>query len=155
MNPKITRILSYIHALGTLVLAAFFLNAGIKKFSPKPLRPIDKDILTEQIVVAESYAPPLGYNLTMNTMRQSGFLKMIGVFQLLAAALMILPKTRLSGLLLLLPIIFNIFFIHVFMDNRMHENVETGILLGANVVLILWYARRIARGLWGKQEKSA
>ena len=143
-----TRTLSYIHAALCLVLALFFINAGIKKFTPKALKPADPAILTEQIIMKESYAPPLGYALTMNTLRQSGFLKLIGVCQLLAAVLILIPRTRLAGLLLLLPIIFNIFFMHVFFDNRMHENVETGIVLGVNLLLLCFYRRTILNGLW-------
>ena len=48
-----------------------------------------------------------------------------------------------AGLLLLLPIIFNIFFMHVFFDNRMHENVETGILLLLNLVLCSFYYKKV------------
>ena len=139
---------SFAHAILTVVLAAFFFNAGIKKFVPKPLKSIDKDELVQQIIEKESYAPPIGYKVTMNTMKQSGFLKMIGIFQLLAAALMLFPKTRLTGLLLLLPIIFNVFFMHVFFDDRMHENVETGILLGVNILLVSYYNKTILNGLW-------
>lgn len=146
MSPK--QIIRYIHAVLAVLLAAFFVNAGVKKFVPKPIKPVEQAELVQQIVVEQSYAPPLGYKLTMNTMRQSGFLKMIGVFQLLAALLIVVPRTRLLGLLILLPIIFNIFFIHVFMDNRMHENVETGIPLGVNLLLLVYYAPQIIRGLW-------
>jgi len=139
--------LSFAHAFLTIVLAGFFINAGIKKFVPKPLKPIDKDELVQQVIEKESYAPPIGYKITMNTMKQSGFLKMIGIFQLLAAALMLFPKTRLTGLLLLLPIIFNVFFMHVFFDDRRHENVETGILLGVNISLVTYYRKTILNGL--------
>lgn len=153
MNKK--QILGYIHAVLAVILAVFFINAGVKKFVPKPIKPVDQTELVQQIVEQQSYAPPLGYKLTMNTMRQSGFLKMIGVFQLLAALLIVLPRTRLLGLLLLLPIIFNIFFIHVFMDNRMHENVETGILLGVNLLLLVYYTPQIIRVLWPPQTVQA
>ena len=137
------KVLPFIHAGLTILLVLFFLNAGVKKFIPKDLRPVEEKELVEQIIVKHSYEAPVGYNLTMNTMRQSGFLKMIGVFQILAAILMLIPRTRLVGLLLLLPIVFNIFFMHVFMDNRLHENVETGILLFVNLLLASYYAKNI------------
>lgn len=141
-------IISYVHASLAVLLAVFFLNAGFKKFVPKPLKPIEAEELVQQIVIEGSYRAPLGYKLTMNTMRQSGFLQLIGVFQLLTAILIIVPRTRLLGLLFLLPIILNIFFIHVFMDNRMHENIETGIPLGVNLLLLAYYTKQIVRGLW-------
>jgi len=135
-------ILPYSHALLTIALALFFLNAGYKKFVPKDLKPVDETELVQQVIQKGSYAAPVGYNLTMNTMRQSGFLKLIGVFQIVASLLMFIPRFRFAGLLLLLPIIFNIFFMHVFMDNRLHENVETGILLGVNVLLVTYYWKK-------------
>lgn len=149
---KRSRIISYGHAIITVVLAAIFINASIKKFTPKPLKPIDQAELVHQIIEQESYAPPIGYKITMNTMKQSGFLKLIGVFQLLAALFMLIPRLRLTGLLILFPIIFNIFFMHVFFDNRMHENMETGILLGITILLLGYYYKRIAVFLWSKKE---
>jgi putative oxidoreductase len=146
---KIHKIIPFAHAVLSVLLAVFFLNAGVKKFTPKPLRPVEEKELVQQIIIEQSYAPPLGYKLTMNTMRQSGFLKMIGVFQLLAGILMLIPRFRLVGLLLLLPIILNIFTIHVFMDNRAHENMETGTLLLATLLLISYYYRRLLP-LFGK-----
>ena len=51
----------------------------------------------------------------MNTFKYSGFLDMISLIQILVGILIIIPITRLVGLLTLLPIIFNIFFMHVFL----------------------------------------
>ena len=36
------------------------------------------------IVEKNSYEAPVGYKITMNTMRQSGFLRMIAIFQILS-----------------------------------------------------------------------
>ena len=100
----------------------------------------------------------LGYSLyelknkiTMNTFRQSGFLRMIAFFQILAGVLMILPATRTLGLLLLLPIIFNIFCMHVFFDNRMGENIETGILLALNLGLCSFYYKKLISAVVDKK----
>tara|TARA_A100001011_G_scaffold194757_1_gene203152 strand:+ start:2938 stop:3063 length:126 start_codon:yes stop_codon:yes gene_type:complete len=38
----------------------------------------------ETIVEKGSYEAPVGYKITMNTMRQSGFLRLIAFFQILA-----------------------------------------------------------------------
>ena len=105
-----------------------------------------KDVSQEEVSIIienQSYEPPVGYKITMNTMRQSGFLRMIAFFQILAGILMIVPKTRLAGLLILLPIIFNIFFMHVFFDNRIDENIVTGILLATTLALCSYYYKRI------------
>ena len=77
-----------------------------------------------------------------------GFVNMIALLQILAGILLFSNKTRLFGLLLLLPIIFNIFFMHVYFDDRMHENVETGILLAINLILILYYQKTIFKLIW-------
>ena len=131
-----------IHTTLTVLLAIFFMYKGIDKL-PIKLKDISKEEIVSTIIDNNSYEAPVGYKITMNTMRQSGFLRMISIFQILAGVLMIIPKTRMLGLLILLPIIFNIFFMHVFFDNRMHENIETGILLALNIGLCLYYYNRL------------
>ena len=81
----------------------------------------------------------------MNTFKESGFLNMIAIFQLLAGLLILFPKTRFFGLCFLLPIIFNIFFMHIYFDDRMDENIKCGILLLVNLLLILYYYKNIFR----------
>ena len=131
-----------LHTTLTVLLAIFFMYKGIDKL-PIKLKDISKEEIVSTIIDNNSYEAPVGYKITMNTMRQSGFLRMISIFQILAGILMIIPKTRMLGLLILLPIIFNIFFMHVFFDNRMHENIETGILLALNVGLCSFYYKRL------------
>jgi uncharacterized membrane protein YphA (DoxX/SURF4 family) len=138
-NKKMKIIL---HTTLTVLLAIFFMYKGIDKL-PIKLKDISKEEIVSTIIDNNSYEAPVGYKITMNTMRQSGFLRMISIFQILAGILMIIPKTRMLGLLILLPIIFNIFFMHVFFDNRMHENIETGILLAINVGLCSFYYKRL------------
>ena len=136
-----------IHALLSCLLGAFFIYKGMDKM-PIKLKEVTKQEIMETIVEKQSYEAPVGYKITMNTMRQSGFLRLISCFQILAGILMIIPKTRMAGLLLLLPIIFNIFFMHVFFDNRLHENVETGIILSLNIILCAYYYKDIMKILW-------
>ena len=131
-----------LHVILTVTLALFFIYKGIDKM-PIKLKDISKEEIVNTIIVNNSYEAPVGYKITMNTMRQSGFLRLISFFQILAGILMIIPKTRMLGLLILLPIIFNIFFMHVFFDNRMHENIETGILLALNLGLCSYYYKRL------------
>ena len=138
-NKKMKIIL---HTTLTFLLSIFFMYKGIDKL-PIKLKDISKEEIVSTIIDNNSYEAPVGYKITMNTMRQSGFLRMISIFQILAGILMIIPKTRMLGLLILLPIIFNIFFMHVFFDNRMHENIETGILLALNVSLCSYYYNRL------------
>ena len=138
-NKKMKIIL---HTTLTVLLAIFFMYKGIDKL-PIKLKDISKEEIVSTIIDNNSYEAPVGYKITMNTMRQSGFLRMISIFQIIAGILMIIPKTRMLGLLILLPIIFNIFFMHVFFDNRMHENIETGILLVLNIGLCSFYYKRL------------
>tara|TARA_B100000886_G_scaffold180911_1_gene124077 strand:+ start:341 stop:688 length:348 start_codon:yes stop_codon:yes gene_type:complete len=109
------------------------------------MKPLEKNQVVEYIFENDSYEAPVGYNIVMNTFKQSGFLGMIAIFQIIAGILMIVPKTRLFGLLFLLPMIFNIFFMHVFFDNRIDENIETGILLALNILLLLPYSNIIKK----------
>ena len=138
-NKKMKIIL---HTTLTVMLALFFIYKGVDKM-PIKLKDISKEEIVSTIVDNNSYEAPVGYKITMNTMRQSGFLRFVSCFQILAGILMIIPKTRMAGLLLLLPIIFNIFFMHVFFDNRMHENIETGMLLALNIGLCSYYYNRL------------
>ena len=131
-----------IHTLCTILLGIFFIYKGIDKM-PIKLKDVSQAEITSTIIENKSYEAPVGYKITMNTMRQSGFLRLIAFFQILAGILMIIPNTRLAGLLILLPIIFNIFFMHVFFDNRIDENIVTGIILTVNLILCSYYYKRI------------
>ena len=131
-----------IHTICTILLGIFFIYKGIDKM-PIKLKDISKEEITETIIERGSYEAPVGYKITMNTMRQSGFIRLISFFQIIAGLLMIIPKTRLAGLLILLPIIFNIFFMHVFFDNRIDENILTGSILAINIILCSYYHDRI------------
>ena len=139
-----------IHSICSILLGIFFIYKGIDKM-PIKLKEVSQEEITSTIIEKESYEAPVGYKITMNTMRQSGFLRLIAFFQILAGILMIIPKTRFAGLLILLPIIFNIFFMHVFFDNRIDENIETGILLGLNVILCLRYYKDLLPILYNKE----
>ena len=131
-----------IHAICTILLGLFFIYKGIDKI-PIKLKTISQEEIIETIIDKNSYEPPVGYKITMNTMRQSGFIRVISFFQILAGLLMIIPKTRLAGLLILFPIILNIFLMHLFFDNRLDENILTGGILILNLILCFYYYKRI------------
>lgn len=133
---------SRLHALFTIGLALFFIYKGVDKI-PIKIKSITQEEIIETIIERGSYEAPVGYKITMNTMGQSGFLRLIAFFQIIAGILMIIPRTRLAGLLFLFPMIFNIFFMHVFFDNRMDENIVTGSLLALNIILCSYYYKRI------------
>ena len=124
-------------------LGIFFIYKGVSKLSSDKLKTIDKKLVSEYIIENDSYAPPVGYKIVMNTFKQSGYLAFVSIFQIVAGLLIIIPLTRLAGLLLLLPIIFNIFFMHVFFDNRMGENIVTGGILMLTIFLCSFYQKNI------------
>ena len=138
MKTKITAIVA-------IILGVFFIYKGYGKISSNKLKSIDSDLLIEKIIENNSYEAPIGYKITMNTFKQSGYLDMVSIFQIIAGILIIVPMTRFWGLLLLLPIIFNIFFMHVFFDNRVDENLLTGALLILNILLFLPYKKQILK----------
>ena len=140
-----------LHAFFAIILGVFFIYKGIDKI-PMKLKDISKEEIVSTIIERNSYEAPVGYKITMNTFRQSGFIRLIAVFQILAGILMILPPTRLFGLLMLLPIILNIFFMHVFFDNRVGENVMTGSLLFLNTILCSYYYKDLIKIFWIKQK---
>ena len=138
-----------LHTILTILLALFFIYKGVNKI-PIKIKSITQEEIIETIIERGSYEAPVGYKITMNTMGQSGFLRLIAFFQIIAGILMIIPRTRLAGLLFLFPMIFNIFFMHVFFDNRMDENIVTGSLLALNIILCSYYYKRIKRILLEK-----
>jgi len=111
--------------LGAL-LGGFFMYKGITKHFITPCKVYD----------AESTIP-LAYQQVITAFCQSGFFKVVGFLQALAGLLLIIPKTRLLGAVILLPVVINMFLIHFFLDNRPEELWETGIPLAMNVVILL------------------
>lgn len=140
MNNSYTKM---IHRILSILIAVFFIYKGYGKFTSDKYKPIDEQSIITTIIEDSSYDAPVGYNIVMNTFKYSGFLDMISLIQILVGVLIVIPFTRLLGLLTLLPIIFNIFFMHVFFDNRVDENIETGFLLIINILLLLYYKKEI------------
>jgi uncharacterized membrane protein YphA (DoxX/SURF4 family) len=112
-----------------LALGLFFIYAGAKKlFLPPAPR-----------TGGSGTVPPEFIDL-IKALKASGyFMIMVAWFQLISGSLLIWTKTRLIGALLLLPITFNIFTMHVILDNRWDENLLTGLLFLANIWLVLPY----------------
>lgn len=109
----------------SLALAAFFIYKGLTKHW-----------LGECKVYPPDTTVPQEYINVINAFCHSGFLKMVGFFQLLSGVLLVIPRTRVVGAFLLFTLIFNIFTIHFFLDNRPGELVESGIPLLLNSILI-------------------
>ena len=67
-----------IHSICTIMLGVFFIYKGIDKI-PVKLKDISAEEIQQTIIEKNSYEAPVGYKITMNTMRQSGFLKLIAL----------------------------------------------------------------------------
>lgn len=138
------KFLTISHALLSVFLAAFFIYAGIKKFIPKP--PSTKPANNAEYIKAfeeNAFENPINFKMGVKALKVSGFLKMVGVLQILSGLLIIIPYTRLIGLMMLLPITVNVFSFHFFMDNRTDENIETGFFLLLNIALTLFYLKQL------------
>jgi hypothetical protein len=98
---------------------------------------ITKHFITPCKVYDAESTIPLAYQQVITAFCQSGFFKVVGFLQALAGLLLIIPKTRLLGAVILLPVVINMFLIHFFLDNRPEELWETGIPLAMNVVILL------------------
>lgn len=140
------------HLVFSVFLAGFFIYAGVKKFIPKPA-PAGPVNNSEFLRAFEEnrFESPVTFKMGVKVLRASGFLKMVGALQILSGILILIPRTRLGGLLLLLPLTVNIFSFHFFMDNRPGENVETGLLLLLNLSLVFYYTDRLRCLLVEKQ----
>ena len=136
------KILRIIHTLAAIALGLFFIYAGSQKLIPKPppAKPVDNSAFIEAFEKNE-FESPVTFRMGIKALKTSGFLKMVGVLQILSGLLIIIPVTRLIGLLMLLPVVVNVFCFHFFMDNQLHENIETGIYLLGTILLIAYYYR--------------
>ncbi len=119
--------------LGAL-LGGFFVYKGI-----------NKHWLSECKVYGPDSTIPLEYQQVITAFCKSGFFKVVGAIQALSGLLLIIPKTRLLGAALLLPVAINMFLIHFFLDNRPEELWETGIPLAMTLAIILLNLGKVKR----------
>lgn len=138
---KLIRIL---HIVLSIAIAGFFIYSGTKKFIPKPpsTKPVDNSAFINAFE-KNQFENPVNFKMGVKALKSSGFLKMVGVLQILSGILILLPITRLIGLLILLPITVNIFCFHFFMNNEPSENIETGSYLLVNILLVAFYYKHL------------
>lgn len=116
----------------SILLAAFFIYKGLTKHWIGACKDYPADTTI-----------PQDYINVINALCHSGFLKMVGAIQILSGLLLIVPRTRMAGSVILLPVIVTIFMLHLFLDNRPEELIETGIpLLGNILLIVLMYDRK-------------
>ena len=125
-------IFNYLLVVSAILVGGFFIYKGITKHWLGSCKVYDLDSTI-----------PIMYQQVITAFCESGFFKMIGFFQIVGGILFIIPKTRLLGALVLLPIIFNIFTIHLFLDNRPEELIISGIPLALTFIVALTYLKPI------------
>lgn len=120
-----------------VVLGGFFMYKGINKHWLSPCK-----------VYGPDSTIPAAYQEVITAFCQSGFLKLVGALEAIFGLMLIFNRTRLLGSMMLLPLILNIFLIHLFLDNRPEELVETGIPLAMNIAILAIYYPKW-KGLFG------
>lgn len=108
-----------------LLLGSFFIYKGLDKHWLSPCK-----------VYGPDSTLPIYYQQVITALCASGFLKIIGTLEIVSGLLLLLPRTRMVGAFMLLPVIVTIFLLHLFLDNRPHELVETGIPLALTLIII-------------------
>lgn len=118
-------------AILSLALGVFFIYKGINKHFLSPCK-----------VYESTSTIPVEYQNLITSLCSTGFTKIVGVLQVLSGILLVLPRTRLLGSMILLPVIINIFLFHLILDNRPHELVETGIPLLATILIFASFYKK-------------
>jgi len=133
------KIETYLILILGIILGIFFIYKGINKNLISPCKVYDA-----------TSTLPIAYQNLMTSLCTTGYTKIIGVLEVLSGILLIIPRTRLLGSIVLMPVILNIFLFHLVIDNRPHELVETGIPLLANILIFAYYYPNWKNLLWVK-----
>jgi len=127
------RKLEIILTVASIALGLFFIYAGSKKvFFPHAPRG------------ASPFTVPSEFIDLIKALKATGYFMIVVAWtQIISGLLLIWKKTRLLGALLLLPVSFQIFTIHLALDNRVDEYILTGVLFLINILIILPYIGRL------------
>lgn len=120
MYQKITTILS-------LFVGLFFIYVGI-----------NKHLLGQCISFGPNSSIPEDFVQLISTLCKSGYLKMVGILQVIGGLSLLWQRFNWLGLILLTPISFVIFTFHLLLDNRISEILYIGIPM-ILLVFILYY----------------
>ena len=113
-----------------ILLALGFIPSGLKK------------LLGERFTIL-GLESPVGF--FFEALYRTGFYwNFLGFIQLLAAILIVIPRTSFFGALLFFPIIVNIFIIVVAMDFK-GTPIVVGLMLLANLYLLFWDYKKLKR----------
>lgn len=127
-------------ALLGAALGVFFVYKGVDKHFISPCK----------VYGPESTLPQDYINL-MSVLCSSGFTKVVGSLEVFAGILLVFPRTRLLGNIILLPVISTIFLFHLMIDNRPDELIETGVPLAAALLMLIYHYKDWRFMLHGKR----
>lgn len=126
----------WILAVLAIGLGLFFVYAGGKKlFLPPAPRPDGPSAVPQEFI-----------DLIRALKAAGPYMTMVGLVQFISGLMLLVRPTRLIGALMLLPVTFNIFAIHLMLDDRVGEFVFTGFLLVVNGAVVLAYLGRLWLG---------
>ena len=120
--------MKYLPVLAGFVLGALFLMSGLNhflKFIPMP-----------------ETTPPPAVASFMAALMPTGYMTFIKVLETLGGALVLIPKTRNLGLLVLGPILVNIYAFHIFLTDRSGLKDWMTLTVGLLALFLLWVERR-------------
>ncbi len=115
-------------------LGGLFIYGGVQKFTPKP---------PKQQAEAAAELPPhvVKIKAYIGGLKQTQyFWPMLGTIELVGGILLVSQYLSLFGAVLLLPVTFNIFLFHLFLEpHETGELMMTILYLSANMLIIGWY----------------
>lgn len=104
---------------------------------------IDRHFLSPCTAFTQNSTFSSNYSQLITTLCDSGFLFIVGIIEIVAGILLIFPKTRFGGILLIMPVIITIFLFHLMIDNRPFELIQSGIPLAATLLIFASHQKNL------------
>lgn len=125
VNPKY----SLINLIMGFFLGLYFIFKGVTiNFSPS----------------CENWTEPITYDYVylITIFCKSGFFQVVGILVVLGGLLTIIPKCRVIGCFILLPISLNLFLFQLMINNNPKELLSIGVVLGVNLIILFYHEKK-------------